>query len=435
MYNSTKQGQRRPKRTFSSGGNSSRRNKGRGGSQNRRGGRPSGNRPRQGSSNRGSSGRGRSANAGRGRGGSYIHPDKFINKTPAEHVEVVYEPKHSFADFGFEKRIADNVSKAGYTVPTRVQDEAIPLVLAGKDVIALANTGSGKTAAFVLPMIQAMSKNRAKMALVITPTRELAEQVNNEFRKFSTGMGIYSTLCVGGLNIRNQIRELKRGPQVVIGTPGRLKDLLNQKYLKLDQVNTLVLDEVDRMLDMGFIKDIEYLIERLHADRQTLCFSATITREIDALLGKMLKNPVKVSVRTSETGEHIEQDIIRVGSKEEKYHKLKEMLSEDRFEKVLIFGEMKHSVQRLANALSADGFPAEAIHGNKSQPQRQRALKAFREGKVNILVATDVAARGLDIPNVSHVINFDQPNSHEDYVHRIGRTGRAGSKGQAYTFI
>jgi len=365
-----------------------------------------------------------------------INPAKFINKNPSIQAMSEYVPTHTFGDFGFHTSIVVALTKRGYVAPTRVQDEAIPHILSGRDVIGIANTGTGKTAAFVLPIIQKLkTKPERESVLIITPTRELASQVQDEFKQFAIGMHLFSTLCVGGLNIRAQIRDLRRRPHVVIGTPGRLKDLVNQRELRLGAVTTFVLDEADRMLDMGFLPDIKQIISKLSAHRQSLCFSATITPEITKLLDSMLVSPVTVSVRTSETGEHIAQDVIKAGTNEDKMRELKKMLAQDHFEKVLIFGQMKHGVQRLADTLTKMGFPSYAIHGNKSQPQRQRALDGFKRGRVNVLVATDVAARGLDIPNVSHVINFDQPNTHNEYVHRIGRTGRAGKPGQAYTFV
>ncbi len=365
-----------------------------------------------------------------------ISADKFINKNPIERMEASYTPAHTFLDFKFHSHLTDNLVKKGYKIPTRIQDESIPHILVGEDVIGLANTGSGKTAAFVLPIIQKLKTQKVREnVLIIAPTRELAQQTQMEFKQFADGMQLYSTICVGGINIRPQIRELKRNPHVVIGTPGRLKDLINQKELHLNNTTTLVLDEADRMLDMGFLPDIKFILNKLPAKRQSLCFSATTAPEITKLMDEMLSKPVTISVRTSMTGEHIRQDIIKARSKEEKMKELTARLAQDHFDKVLIFTEMKFSAQRLADELSKLNFPAVAIHGNKSQPQRERALAAFKTGRINILVATDVAARGLDIPNVSHVINFDQPHTHEDYVHRIGRTGRAGKPGQAYTFV
>lgn len=378
-----------------------------------------------------------SNNGRKNRGGkAYIDPQKFINKAIDKVDMVEFVPIHKFSDFGFVSDLQKNIESKGLTQPTAIQDGAIKPVMEGRDVIGLANTGTGKTAAFVLPIIHRLKTNPdQKTVLIMAPTRELAVQIDEQFRIFAFGMRLYSALCVGGVNIQAQIRNLRRRPQVIIGTPGRLKDLMQQRELKLQFVTTLVLDEADRMLDMGFLPDIKAIIAELPEKRQSLCFSATITPQIQYLLDSMLNDPVTVSVRTRETSEHIEQDVIKASSKEEKVAILNDLLKKEHFEKVLVFGETKYGVQRLADNLTKAGLPAEAIHGNKSQPQRQRALKAFKDGKVGILVATDVAARGLDIPNVSHVINFDQPNNYEDYVHRIGRTGRAGKRGHALTFI
>ena len=370
------------------------------------------------------------------RGKAYIDPAKFINKAVANVDIVEFIPVHKFSDFGFVNELQNNISNKGLQNPTAIQDGAIKPILEGRDVIGLANTGTGKTAAFVLPIINRLKTIPGQKAvLIMAPTRELALQIDEQFRLFANNMKLYSALCVGGTNMQRQIRDLRRRPHVIIGTPGRLKDLMKQRVLKLEFVDTLVLDEADRMLDMGFLPEIKEIIAQLPSERQTLCFSATITPQIQGLLDTMLNDPVTVSVRTRETSEHIEQDVIRTASKDEKIKVLNDLLQKDDFEKVLVFGETKFGVQKLADSLTKAGLPAEAIHGNKSQPQRQRALKNFRDGKVGILVATDVAARGLDIPNVSHVINFDTPNNYEDYIHRIGRTGRAGQKGNALTFI
>ena len=378
----------------------------------------------------------RSNNRGNRGRGAYIDPSKFINKAVAQVDRVEFVPVHKFSDFGFVAELQTNITNKGLEHPTAIQDGAIKPIMEGRDVIGLANTGTGKTAAFVLPIIQRLKTVQGQKAvLIMAPTRELAVQIDEQFRLFANNMKLYSALCVGGVNMQKQIRDLRRRPQVIIGTPGRLKDLMRQRVLKLEFVTTLVLDEADRMLDMGFLPDIKDIIAELPEERQSLCFSATITPQIQGLLDNMLKDPVAVSVRTRETSEHIEQDVVKARSKDEKVRILNELLNDEEFEKVLVFGETKFGVQKLADSLTKAGLPAEAIHGNKSQPQRQRALRNFRDGKVGILVATDVAARGLDIPNVSHVINFDQPNNYEDYVHRIGRTGRAGKTGKALTFI
>lgn len=370
------------------------------------------------------------------RQGRYIDPARFVNQAIAVADEIVFTPEHTFSDFGFTEALAQTITERGYTHPTPIQDATIKPAIAGRDVIGLANTGTGKTAAFVLPITHRLTTDLSgRTALIIAPTRELAVQIDEEFRAFAKGLRLYSALCVGGANLQRQISQLRRDPQVVVGTPGRLKDLHNQHALKLDRVGVLVLDEADRMLDMGFINDIRFLLAKLPAQRQSLCFSATMPADIRRLLDEMLHDPVTVSVQTSQTSDHVEQDIVKVGSKDEKQRVLEELLRKPEFDKVLIFGQTKWGVQRLAEQLVRQGFKAEAIHGNKSQPQRQRALQAFKAGHVNVLVATDVAARGLDIPMVSHVINFDQPTTYEDYIHRIGRTGRAGQRGSALTFV
>lgn len=391
--------------------------------------RPGGTRGR----NRPAQGGGRS---GGKRGKAYIPAHKFINKASTPQTAEVYVPTHTFADFPFNPDLAHNIAEKGFVAPSAIQDQAIMPIINGQDVIGLANTGTGKTAAFLLPIINRLAGLTVRPSvLIMSPTRELAQQIDAEFRQFSRGMQLYSTLVVGGMNIDRQIRDLRRRPHVIIGTPGRMKDLIERKELHLRSMSVLVLDEADRMLDMGFLPDIRRIVGEMPRDRQTLFFSATMTPEIEGLTAQFLDKPVTVSVRTSETSEHVEQDVVEFEDKEHKYYLLEELLLKDSYDKVLVFGETKFGVQRLADRLNKSQIKAAAIHGNKSQSQRQRALDAFKSGKVDVLVATDVAARGLDIPNVSHVINFDTPQAYEDYVHRIGRTGRGGAKGSAHTFI
>lgn len=398
--------------------------------QQRRGGRPSA--LRAGGFNRAR--RGGSGN--RGPVKKFIHPSKFTNKAVAVAEEAPYEAQYAFTDFPFGAQLQHNIATKGYITPSAIQDQSIPHIVNGCDVIGLANTGTGKTAAFLLPIIERQSGIMLRPSvLIMAPTRELAEQINDEFRAFSKGLDLYSTLVVGGMNIDRQIRDLRRRPHVIIGTPGRLKDLLQRRELQLKNMTTLVLDEADRMLDMGFLPDIKTIISAMPRDRQTLFFSATITPEITALTRDFLRDPVTVSVRTTETSEHVEQDVVHFNDKAHKIDLLVEMLESEGYEKVLIFGETKFGVQRLSDHLDNIGIPSVAIHGNKNQSQRQRALKAFKDQKVRVLVATDVAARGLDIPNVTHVINFDTPQTYEDYIHRIGRTGRGGARGHAHTFV
>lgn len=395
-----------------------------------RGRRPGNSRPRAGGLGGGRRG------GSRGPAKKYINPLKFTNKAVAKADEVAYEPKHSFADFPFGAQLHYNIASKGYETPSPIQDQAIPHIIDGKDVIGLANTGTGKTAAFLLPIIERQSGIMLRPSvLIMAPTRELAQQIDEEFKVFSKGLNLYSTLVVGGMNIDRQIRDLRRRPHLIIGTPGRLKDLLQRRELQLKNMTTLVLDEADRMLDMGFLPDMRAIIGAMPRERQTLFFSATITPEISVLVNEFLNDPVTVSVRTSETAEHVEQDVIEYRDKAEKIELLTDMLRNEAYEKVLVFGETKFGVQRLSDHLDNIGIPSVAIHGNKNQSQRQRALKQFKDEKVRVLVATDVAARGLDIPNVTHVINFDTPQTYEDYIHRIGRTGRAGARGHAHTFI
>lgn len=384
----------------------------------------------------GSFGGGRRGGGSRGPAKKYIHPSKFINKAIAKADEVAYESKNTFADFPFGNQLRSNIVKKGYEIPSAIQDQAIPYIIEGKDIIGIANTGTGKTAAFLLPIIERQSGVSLRPSvLIVAPTRELAQQIDEEFRAFAQGLDLYSALIVGGVSVDRQIRDLKRRPHFIIGTPGRLKDLMNRRLIRLENATTLVLDEADRMLDMGFLPDIRAIVNEMPSDRQTLFFSATITPEIQMLVNSFLKDPVTISVRTSETNEHVEQTVIEARDKNHKVELLTEMLRGNDYEKVLVFGETKFGVQRLSDHLDNSGISSVAIHGNKNQSQRQRALKQFKDERVRVMVATDVAARGLDIPNVSHVINFDTPQNYEDYIHRIGRTGRAGASGKAHTFI
>lgn len=356
-------------------------------------------------------------------------PAPSLSEDPADVVT------HQFSDFQIHEQIKKNVSDRGYTSPTSIQDQVIPHVLDGKDVVGIANTGTGKTAAFLLPLINKIAFDKTQKALIIAPTRELAMQIDSEFRFFSKFLGIYSLLCIGGANIHQQVNMLRRNPNIVIGTPGRIKDLYNKRFLHLNQFQTIVLDEVDRMLDIGFIHDIKYLISFLPKERQSLFFSATLSSQINSIIQTFVSSPVTISVKKRETAQNIEQDIVRVRNKEEKITKLVEVLHMDECKKVIVFGKTKWNVERLAKTLQEYGFSAASIHGNKTQNQRIKTLSHFKQNLIKILVATDVAARGLDIDDVTHVINFDEPSTYTDYVHRIGRTGRANKQGKALTFV
>ena len=370
---------------------------------------------------------------GRAFGAQNINIARFINKAEPAAEAVAYVPDNKFADFIIDQRLKQNIITKGYVTPTLIQDKTIPHILAGKDVVGIANTGTGKTGAFLVPLIQKVILNKFEKIMVVVPTRELAVQINQELRSFVPTLGIFSACCVGGASISGQIAELRRQNNFVIGTPGRLKDLINRRFINPAQFNTIVLDEADRMLDMGFIADMKFIMAKMPAKRHTLFFSATLSKDIEALIGQFLHEPVIVSVRTGDTSKNVDQDIIRVSG--DKLATLEGLLRQAEFYKVLIFGRTKHGVEKLSQKLIEKGFKAESIHGNKTHGKRQNALKSFKDNSSTILVATDVAARGLDIPDVSHVINYDVPATYDDYVHRIGRTGRGNKKGKALTFV
>ncbi len=337
-------------------------------------------------------------------------------------------------DFEIDPRIKHNIGAKGYTTPTPIQDQAIPHILTGRDIVGIANTGTGKTGAFLIPLLDKVVKDRSQRILIMVPTRELALQIEEEYRGFAAGSGFLSVCAVGGAAIGPQIRRMRENPYFVIGTPGRLKDLIERRVLDLSQFRTVVLDEADRMLDMGFIHDMREILAHMPKERHTLFFSATLSREIENLIGAFLKDPIRISVKTGDTAKTVEQDIVRINGKN-KIDVLHDLLAQPEFDKVLIFGRTKHGVEKLSKMLVERGFKAASIHGNKTQSHRQRALGAFKQDQIQILVATDVAARGIDVAGVSHVINYDLPTTYEDYVHRIGRTGRAGKRGKALTFI
>ena len=348
--------------------------------------------------------------------------------------EQVFEEVH-FESLNLPAQLMQNISRHGYLNLTPIQIQGIPAVREGKDVIGIANTGTGKTAAFLIPLVEKILKDRNYKALIVAPTRELALQIQDELRKFTAGMPVYSSFCIGKSSMYTQIRELQRNPHVVVGTPGRLKDLIDRKALRLERFSMVILDEADLMLDMGFINDIKEIISYLPKERQSLFFSATLSMNINGLIKSFVTNPVTISVKTTETTSHITQEVVSVEPTVMKIEKLASLLRQEDFKKVLVFGRTKMGVERISQDLYAKGFKVTSIHGDKAQFQRQQSLRMFKEDVVNIMIATDVAARGLDIPNVSHVINFDVPQTYEDYIHRIGRTGRANKTGKALTFI
>ena len=379
-----------------------------------------------------SNGGGRRFGGGRGRARA-LDPRMFVKK--AENIEVnAYIPTHKFVDFELSKTVQKNVIARGFEYPTAIQDQSISPILEGRDLVGVADTGTGKTAAFLLPLITKISNDRFQKVLIITPTRELAAQIQDELKMFSLGIGIHSTLCIGGASLSMQSRQLSRRPQFVIGTPGRIQDLQERRRLNLADYQNVVLDEVDRMLDMGFINDIKKIIAFLPQKRQSLFFSATLPESTKVIMQAFLNNHVTVSVKTSATSQNVDQDVVNLRGRN-KLEVLHDMLNLEEFKKVLIFGRTKFGVNKLERELRDRGFAVESIHGNRSQAQRTRALDKLKKDNVKILLATDVVSRGIDIDDITHVINFDPPETYEDYIHRIGRTGRAGKKGVALTFV
>lgn len=371
----------------------------------------------------------------RGFSGIRIDPAKFVNKAVAfDSGEAEQAENVKFNDFPLEKVLKQKIAAVGYQNATPIQARAIPQILQGADVVGIADTGTGKTAAFLAPLINKVLQNRRARILIVAPTRELAAQIDQEFKKLSQGMRMFSACCVGGASVNRQLAQLRHFNNFIIGTPGRLKDFIERKRINLAEFSTIVLDEADRMMDMGFIADMRFLMSKMPEERQTLFFSATLSSEIKRLIGEFLREPVFILIKTRDTSKNVDQDVVKIAGRN-KVDLLREMLAGEDFKKVLVFGRTKFGVERLCQTLEKSGIKAESIHGDKNYSRRVRALETFKSDRVQVLVATDVAARGLDIPNVTHVINFDLPQTWEDYIHRIGRTGRAAHFGKALTFI
>ncbi len=403
-------------------------------------GRTGASKSRFGGSSRGdrSGGPSRARSGGNRRNKSFerIDVSRFISKSTVVEKEEIYLPINTFADFKIDAKLKLAIANKNYIYPSPIQDKSITYALEGRDILGIADTGTGKTAAFLIPILNKIIKNGRETAIIIAPTRELAIQIEKEFNDLARGMRIFAVVCVGGAPISFQIKSLRRECNVVIGTPGRLLDLVKRGEIDLSTTRNVVLDEADRMLDMGFVDDITFLLEKTPTERQTFFFSATLPKPIEKLIERFSKDPVKVMVKTRDTSKNVEQDVIRLARGVDKIDALCDLLDKkDEFKKILIFSEMKHAVEKLSVELIKRGYKAGSIHGDKRHNDRQRTLLKFRNDEINIMVATDVAARGLDIPNVTHVINYEIPQTYDTYIHRIGRTGRANHKGVALTFV
>lgn len=349
----------------------------------------------------------------------------------------------SFETLDLSKELLRAIGEQGYTEPTPVQRQAIPPILKGQDVMVTSQTGTGKTAGFTLPLLQRLlsanaqpsANKRPVRALILTPTRELAVQVFESVRTYSKYLPLRSAVAYGGVSINPQIAQLQRGIDILIATPGRLLDLVDQRFLNLSMVEIFVLDEADRMLDMGFIPDIRRIIQLMPTRRQNLLFSATFAKEIKELADKLLSSPILIEVARRNTMAESISHVVHPVDRHRKRELLSFIIGSKNWRQVLVFTKTKHGANRLSQQLESDGLSSTAIHGNKSQGARTRALAAFKQGKVRVLVATDVAARGIDIDKLPHVVNFDLPNTAKDYVHRVGRTGRASSEGMAVSLV
>lgn len=363
-----------------------------------------------------------------------IDPARFIRQAnPGESDD--YTATNDFDDFQMHPLLKSNVTSKGYKTPSEIQDKTIPLGLTGRNIVGVADTGTGKTAAFCLPILNNLMRTPARAAIIVAPTRELAIQIEEQCRLLAKNSGLSGALLIGGVPLGNQKNALRNGARLVIGTPGRIKDHLQQGNFSLSGFDMVVLDEVDRMLDMGFLPEVRQLLQQLPANHQAFFFSATLSPEIRLLIESFCHNPEVINVKAGETSANVHQDVVSYSGKQEKIDSLHSLLIKEGTDKTLIFGKTKYGVERLSKELLARGFKVAALHGGRSQGQRKRALDAFRQNQINILVATDVAARGIDVVDITHVINFDTPQTYDDYIHRVGRAGRAGRSGHALTFV
>ena len=376
-------------------------------------------------------------NAPPARKASTLDPSLLVKEAVPAEAARIFRSERLVRELPIDTRLKQSLAQKGYDRPTEIQDKTLEALLQGRDLLGIAQTGTGKTGAFLIPIIDKLLRKRMNpYALVVVPTRELALQVEEEFKSMARGLGLYSACFIGGTNINRDLQNLRRSLHVVIATPGRLLDLTDRRAIDLGKFETLVLDEFDRMLDMGFIRDVNRILEGMKQRKHTMLFSATLDGSQQSMINSILTDHLTVKVSTGDrTADGIAQEVIRIRSGEDKFRVLQQMLAQREFTKVLLFEETKHRVSRLCMKLNKAGIRADQIHGNKSQNARQNALHAFKTGRIQVLVATDVASRGLDVSDISHVINYQVPQTHDSYIHRIGRTGRAGKVGKAYTFV
>lgn len=367
---------------------------------------------------------------------STLDPQLLVKKAQISELKE-YVSKREYSSMPIHQQLKEALAIKGYVKPTEIQDRTLEALLDKRDILGIAQTGTGKTGAFLIPIINQLIENNSKpFAMVVVPTRELAIQVQQEFKSMTKGLNLFSACFIGGTNINKDLQILRRDSHLIIGTPGRILDLVNRKALDLRKLNTLILDEFDRMLDMGFVHDVKRILNGMQNRKHTLLFSATLNDKQNNLIKDILNKPVTVKISNgSSTGDNINQDIIRISSEDDKFGILLEMLNRNNFKKILLFEETKHKVNRLCAKLNKAGIISDQIQGNKSQNARQKALGKFKSGEIKVLVATDVAARGIDVSDITHVINYQVPESFDSYIHRIGRTGRAGKTGEAFTFV
>ncbi|MEM6643428.1 MAG: DEAD/DEAH box helicase [Bacteroidota bacterium] len=366
---------------------------------------------------------------------SQLKPEMLVKKSSAV-ASKPYISDRSFTQIELHKALAKNISQKGYEYPSEIQDKCIDHLIGGKNLVGIAATGTGKTGAFLIPIVHQMLTSNGISGLVVVPTRELAQQVHMEFKSLTKGTRLKSACFIGGTSLGKDLSLARKRMDLIVGTPGRTNDLIDRRALKIHSVSTLVLDEFDRMLDMGFIRDIQKIVSVMKNRRQTMLFSATIDSSQEKLIKQITPAAIRVNVTSGKkSSDNVDQNIIKVEQNENKFDVLYSLVSESSFEKVLLFAETKRGVDKLSKQLKKSGISSDVIHGDKSQNYRSRAIEHFKSGKTKILVATDVAARGIDIKGITHVINYQMPQTMDSYIHRIGRTGRAEATGVAYTFV